>query len=64
MMHVFGTLLLIFLFWGIAFGKNLETINVIGEGIRAIVLLIIIFVLFLPEYIRENPKKLSDDSLD
>ena len=64
MMHVFGTLLLIFLFWGIAFGKNLETINVIGEGIRAIVLLVIIFVLFLPEYIRENPKKLSNDSLD
>ena len=29
----------------------------IGEGIRAMVLLVIIFLLFLPEYIRENPKE-------
>ena len=57
MMHLIGTFLLLFLFWGVTFGKNLEAINTIGEGIRAMVLLVIIFLLFLPEYIRENPKE-------
>ena len=52
-----GTFLLLLLFWGVTFGKNLEAINTIGEGIRAMVLLVIIFLLFLPEYIRENPKE-------
>lgn len=62
--HVLGTLAWIYILWRTIFGKELEQITTVMEGLWAVALLVLLFLIYIPIYERKKSIDTSEVSIE